>query len=290
MANRLNRATIIALILTICALTIALASFSGLSVSAAPTAADLSTSTKTVNKAEALNDDTLSYTIIISNSGDDTANTVTMIDTLPTGLTYVANSAALVEAINVIDNGFNVSGQQITWSGGIGADAHATIELQATIGAGVAISSVLTNSAAISDGTNTYTVTAPTQVVSQTGNFIYLPVLFKTPLPPTIHVGPVTSDGGTGYQWTVSWNQVDDGGTYEIQESRDSDFNTFVSVNTIAGLSKQYSQQPSAFNQFFYRVRYNINGLSSPWSNVVNAIGAYEDNFSFNTTGWRKVR
>lgn len=291
MANRLNRATLLAMIITLlCALTVALASMSGLSVSAAPTASDLTTSTKSVDKAEALNSDTLVYTIVISNSGNTTASPVNMTDTLPTGLTYVANSFTLVDSASVISDSAGVIGQQATWSGQIGAGGYAEFELKATIGAGVAISTMLTNSVALNDGTSLLARIAATQVVSQTDQFIYLPVIFKPLLPPVINAGSVSADGSNAYKWTISWAQVDTGGTYEIQESNDSDFSNIISTQTVSGLSKQYSHAPSPFNQYFYRARYKISGSTSPWSNVVNTVGAYRDIFDNNSTGWIKVR
>jgi hypothetical protein len=87
--------------------------------------------------------------------------------------------------------------------------------------------------------------------------------------------------------WTISSNSSLTG--YELQQSQDPTFAT--GVTTYSPASSATSQlinavQASANNVYYYRIRALKSGLSSGWSNVVQVVGAYYDEFTSNQTGW----
>lgn len=85
--------------------------------------------------------------------------------------------------------------------------------------------------------------------------------------------------------WTLSWNNPGNSFSYELQESQNPNFTPSTSYNQ-AGTSQAISHAASPFNEYFYRVRAIAGGQNGPWSNVVNVIAGYRDDFDSNTTGW----
>ncbi len=121
------------------------------------------TITKVVDQATAAPNDTLVYTVVVTNSGPSTATNVDLTDTLPTGITFVSGTTT-------------VGGQSVVGSGGsptvtstIGtllSGQSATITINATVDAGT--SGLITNTAVTSgtdesDTTNN-TATADTTI------------------------------------------------------------------------------------------------------------------------------
>lgn len=93
---------------------------------------------KTLTSPPAMPGDNVTFEIVLSNAGPGNATGANITDTLPTGLT-------LVSAIPTAGT-INVAGQQINWTNvdlPVGADA--TLVITATVGAGVAPGTTLTN-------------------------------------------------------------------------------------------------------------------------------------------------
>ena len=274
--------TALLLILTLAGLSI---------VTAAPATLDASKSVKQVDKAEALPGDMLSYTIVITNAGTGSGSFV-LTDTLPMGLSYIPNTLIL-ESENAFGQA-NASGNTITATGSLSA-ATLNPEIKLTFGVTIANTivsgTILTNEAQLDDGSGVHAIVATTKVVSQTDSFVYLPIIFNAAPAPALTVGSVTADSGSNYnqKWTVSWNSVGPVNSYIVEESTDADFSNIISTVTVNGLSRQYSHGASLNPSYYYRVRY-ADGAGGAWSNVVNAVGAYRDDFSANNGGWQKVR
>ncbi|MEJ2750961.1 MAG: hypothetical protein P8183_24095 [Anaerolineae bacterium] len=83
---------------------------------AAPSAANLDSSTKTVNASQAFPGQTLQYTVVISNSGDTAVPNVVMTDTLPASLTYEAGSLTYTVDSAAV-TAFGENNGVISWTG-----------------------------------------------------------------------------------------------------------------------------------------------------------------------------
>lgn len=118
---------------------------------------------KQVDQATAAAGSTLAYTVILSNNGDGTANTV-FTDTLPVELTYNVGSLDTTTN-NAIETGVGVSGNVITWTGSIGPDGTATILFSAALDGGLSVGSTVTNTAVVTGTGSLLTDTAVTQIV-----------------------------------------------------------------------------------------------------------------------------
>lgn len=88
--------------------------------------------TKTVSAANAVPGDQLTYTIVVSNAGPSAAAGVTMIDVLPTGLTFVSGTGPNGTTLSA--NGQNVE----VAIGTLGAGASQTYTIIASVNEGVA--------------------------------------------------------------------------------------------------------------------------------------------------------
>ncbi|MCB0035728.1 MAG: DUF11 domain-containing protein [Anaerolineales bacterium] len=160
---------IFALLVSFVAALVFLLSFSQISI-AAPLAADLSNSSKSVDKAEAAVGETLHYTIVISNSasGDPISDgaLITMTDELPAELLLMTDT---VSVNGGLAGTLMTSGNMITWTGGVAPLAEVTIDYDAVILNTAVVSSVITNTATI-DGANIadavpFDLTAETTVI-----------------------------------------------------------------------------------------------------------------------------
>ena len=127
---------------------------------------NLSGSSKTASVANALMGDTITYTVVISNSGNATASAM-MTDTLPSGVTVIGTLPA----------GMVQVGNELRWSGTVAAGEEISLVYAVQVDNGV-VAVNLVNSAVINDGLgNTFTRTAAVAVGTPR---IYLPVVFKS--------------------------------------------------------------------------------------------------------------
>ena len=110
--------------------------------------------------------DTITYTVVISNSGNATASAM-MTDTLPSGVTVVGTLPA----------GMVQVGNELRWSGTVAAGEEISLVYAVQVDNGV-VAVNLVNSAVINDGLgNTFTRTATVAVGTPR---IYLPAVFKS--------------------------------------------------------------------------------------------------------------
>lgn len=160
---------VLALLISFVAALVFLLSFSQISV-AAPLAADLSNSSKSVDKAEAAVGETLHYTIVISNSASgsiiDDGGLITVTDELPAELMLMTGT---ITVNGGLAGSLTHSGDTITWTGGIAPLEEVIIEFDAAILNTAVVSSVITNTATV-DGENIadavpFDLTAETLVV-----------------------------------------------------------------------------------------------------------------------------
>jgi len=113
--------------------------------------------TKTVSSSSPKPGDTVSYTLNYCNTGNTTATNLTLIDSLPTGITYVKGS---------VSKGGNFASTAITWTlGTLSAGASEQATFQATVNTNVAVGANIANTAGI------FCTEVPTPVVSKAAIF-----------------------------------------------------------------------------------------------------------------------
>jgi uncharacterized repeat protein (TIGR01451 family) len=142
-----------------------------------PAMPDLSTSTKVVNKTVAHPGDTLTYTLTVTNTGNTTANVI-LIDPIPAGLTYSLGSAS--------NAAYNDTTNRIEWSGPLAINAQRVITFRATVNAGPADGTPITNTLTLNDGINPDVVKTATTVI---GNRPDLSISTKTVDRAMVHQG-----------------------------------------------------------------------------------------------------
>ncbi len=130
--------------------------------------AEFSTSTLTVDKSSVKTDQTLTYTLAIINSGADTTTDVTVVNTLPTDMTYVeaANSLKPEDngSLGVVTNSITISGGVLTWEGSIAAGKTATFTFSSVVES-TTIGETLTSTTEITHTSGNKSLTASSTVV-----------------------------------------------------------------------------------------------------------------------------
>ena len=122
-----------------------------ISVTAGP---NFDTSTKTVTYEDRDNNgavspgDILTYRIVVPNSGNQDAPTVTVADIVPSNTTYVANSAT-ASAGTV---SYNSTTKTLNWTVSVAAGSQQTLDFKVTVNSTVKIRDVISNQATITHG------------------------------------------------------------------------------------------------------------------------------------------
>lgn len=241
-------------------------------VTVAPAAADLGASTKAVDQPTALPGTVLNYTIVLTNSGDAVATGTHMTDTIPADVTVVAESLMIATTGTVTETAAMIDGNTVIWQGAIAPGSSVTVDFAVQVDGSAAAGTIITNSSDVvwSDGATT--LSADTVVIAPD---IFLPVIYA-PLPiPTIN----TTRPNSSNAWTLSWNSVGSGFTYEVEESTSADFAT-ATITAVAGTSLLVDKEPSKTNIYYHRVRSVSETGRSGWSNVVSVVSAYRDDFT----------
>jgi uncharacterized repeat protein (TIGR01451 family) len=136
-----------------------------------PAPPNLATSTMQASPATVRAGERISYTIVLRNSGELTAQTM-LTDVLPAETTFVAGSLVASAGTAV------ANGNTIQWQGDVGS-SPITITFQVTVSSGVVTGTVVTNTAVFSHDQLMYEVRAETVVINKTvsGDAIYLPLI-----------------------------------------------------------------------------------------------------------------
>ena len=159
---------------------------------------------------------TLTYTVVISNSGPDDAAAVSLTDTLPSDVNYVSNSLSYPPGLGTGE--YRSASRTIVWNGPVSRDTPVTITFQATARTGLAEGVVIQNTATINDGagaeidrTATATVTAPPFIVDTSpqdgiaGVAVAAPLIitFSEPMNTSSLQYSVSPDPGG---WSLDWS------------------------------------------------------------------------------------
>lgn len=238
---------------------------------------------KTVNRTQAAPGAHLAYTVQIDNIGGDPALGVMMTDTLPADVTYVNNSLSVTGGGSA-----GIAGSVITWTGNISDSAQVIVSFTAYINPGTTPGTIIENSAELAGPGGPLADSATTTVIDPSIQNLkaYLPVVTAPPPPPP--GAPILSITRASYEnsWTVAWTNVGADVFYELQESQTPDFASVTIYNMGNSTSTVIQKSLTIHNEYFYRVRaYNTSG-SSGWSNAVQVIGAYRDDFTTTINDW----
>lgn len=234
---------------------------------------DFTWSSKTVNRTTALPGSILLYTISLSNTGNLAADPLVITDTISTLLTFVGTPTSSH------DGTFAINGRTLTWTGVVTPNVEVVLQFQTRI-ANNAPAGSLVNSVTI--GEEALIRTASTQIVTSIPTTVYLPVLMRPLNTPVLSATRPNSSN----QWTLSWTESNGSTTFEVQESLTPDFSSVTTVNPGTAGSYQYTKELSTNHIYYYRVRAISSGQTTAWSNAVEVIGGYRDEFTSNTTGW----
>ena len=129
----------------------------------------LAFSGKTVNNSAPHRGDLLTYTVILTNSGNTDYATVSVTDTLPADLTY-SDFLSSTSGNSAYTNGV------ITWTGSVPSGELVTITFKATVSPTAMVGSMITNAVTINGGQEVYTRLATITVKPY---LAYLPLLIK---------------------------------------------------------------------------------------------------------------
>jgi uncharacterized repeat protein (TIGR01451 family) len=122
---------------------------------------------KSVSPTTASRGDPLTYTIEIRNGGAISLTNVLATDTLPSALTYIENSLSATSGSTGYANGV------ITWTGTLSTGGIVTLTYGARISHTARMNTSITNSAVISDASETFTSTATVHIPPA---YVFLPL------------------------------------------------------------------------------------------------------------------
>jgi uncharacterized repeat protein (TIGR01451 family) len=140
----------------------------------APVTYDLTGSAKTASALEVAQGAVVTYTITLTNQGNQDHPAVALLDALPPSLTYVSGSLAWSAGQGVVAQG------TVSWTGPVSLTQLTTVTYQARVDALAAPGGVLTNTVAVNDGYNpTLLRQAVIEVLKAPWIKLVLPMVFK---------------------------------------------------------------------------------------------------------------
>ncbi len=248
----------------------------------------LPSSYKTVSPDQVSPGGTVDYTIVLVNSSPTSSTgQIVVTDPLTSALTYVSGSADI--APEGVFGGAEPlpSGVRFTILD-IGPSSRVTLTFQAVLTTQVSQGDVITNTAVVSDATGAFelsaafTVAAPPiskfdnpwneQYITKRGTLevdgrVWLSD--QTPeFPPAPTLDEILYLNGR-YWYEVSWTQVPDVLSYELQEAKTPGFESPTTFSKGSDATSHYfdGKSPGAY---YYRLRARNNYGDSFWSNVVS--------------------
>lgn len=229
-------------------------------------------STKSVEPSSIYPGDTVTFTIVLSNSSaSDVAATV--VDPSPQGLTFLSSHGPGTLMFNT---------DRITWTGTITALESVTLTLHAQVPVTMTGGSRITNTAVISDGVATLDKSAALLVYAR----IYMPLILRRwpPLPYPTVLYPIDNPTYND-TYDVAWQAAELATSYLLQEDDNDSFSS-PQEYSVTALSRGFTNKPGG--RYYYRVRgVNAWGVGE-WSNIQSTlVGYFFDDFSNPASGWQ---
>jgi hypothetical protein len=201
-------------------------------------------------------------------------------------LSNTGTSSDVYDVTAVANWSVNLPTDVFTLSGGTASDVVLTVQIPPAANPGDTDTAVITAQSR-NDGSTNDTVNVTTFVATSR---LYMPIVSK-PYPPAPTPSLSSARPNSANHWTMNWsvsnNQYISG--YELQQSQDPAFTSGVTtLNPGSAATSQLinSNQPSANNVYYFRIRALGLSQDSGWSNTVEVTAAYYDDFSSNQTGW----
>ncbi len=248
---------------------------------------DLSASSKEVDRDEAPAGSEVAFTIVISNSGDAQV-LATMVDALPSGLTYTSHERVEIVGVLPANPEFIIDGNEITWQGDIVGGGYAEILIKARIDGSAPAGMQITNEAQISGAGQTVSPSAAFEVLEQVYvPGVNLPIITYgiQPNPPDIADFTATRPNSQN-KFRLSWAGGPNASEYVVEQAHDPNFSSPIKINAGENTFLDLQPAPSWRNDFYYRVRSMEGPIAGKWSDTVNVVGAYYDEFDNPNTGW----
>ncbi len=242
-------------------------------------------STKTADPQTVLPGGQVTFTIIARNSGNVDSPPLTVVDTLPAGLTYLNHEFKL--PVGGLQTGGAALNNVVTWEGVLGAGGSVEIVINASVEGTAAVGKKYTNTAVISADSTTAEPSATITVGDFSSSpFVRLPFIIygDVPLTPDVNNLAATRPNSLN-QWTLTWDNAG-AAAYELQESHSADFANPTSYNLGPVNSWPAAYPPSPFNVYYYRLRSMAGAVGGNWSATVKVVGGYRDDFDNRDTGW----
>lgn len=249
-------------------------------VLAQPEAGNLAAS-KSVHPSWARPGEDLTYTVRITNTGNEPVWAAWMTDSLPSEVNYSAG-------LNASTGTWGRIGNVITWTGLLTPDDAVAItfvvQITDTLNEDASFSFV--NTAMITGAGSL--VTPSVEATAITTFTIWLPLIFHE-YPPIAELYDIPTPGANN-SYRVSWESIEtdpphDG--YVLQEATNAGFTENVKQWTTYNTYRDF-EKGSAVGTYYYRVRVDDADRwgEGPWSNVESVSIGFYDDFSNSSSGW----
>ncbi|MFN2171137.1 MAG: DUF11 domain-containing protein [Candidatus Promineifilaceae bacterium] len=238
---------------------------------------ELGDSTKTVQPSNVKAGGEVVFTIVAKNTGDADTQAMTVVDTLPSGLTYV--SSEVKNLINGLQTAFNENSNGVTWEGFLAVGGSVEIVIVAKVADDAPTGTVYTNKAVITAGDKTAEPSANLSVVDELPGLL-LPRIVDDEIPEAPDIPSIVSTRPNSQnQWTVSWAGAG-AIAFQLQESLSPGFENAGLMPVGPEAAKSFVHTPTPYNTFYYRVRAVSGGIPGSWSDTIKVIGGFRDDFS----------
>jgi len=87
-------------------------------------------------------------------------------------------------------------------------------------------------------------------------------------------------------KFSLSWTGGPNASAYEVQQAHDPSFDLPITHNTGQNTFLNLQPRPSWRNDYYFRVRSVEGPIPGNWSDTVNVVGAYYDEFDDRNSGW----
>jgi len=238
---------------------------------------EIGDSTKSASSSYVMAGGEITFTIVARNTGDADTPAMSVVDTLPAGLTHV--SSEVKNLVSGSPTSFSESNNVVTWEGFLAAGGSVEIVIVAQADANAAVGTEYSNTAVITAGDKTAEPSVTVTVVDELP-VILLPMVTYGEKPKTPDIPSIQSTRPNSQnQWTVSWAGAG-AISFELQESLSPGFENAAPMIVGPEASKSFAHPPTPYNTFYYRVRSKSGESVGNWSTTVKVIGGFRDEFS----------